>query len=121
MDLFIVMSENDVKLQHIVVAKIGIKLNKGVNCKTKTRPCILWPENARSNCKRQLHRIVLVECTWLAIYCYSYHYHVFSAGNRYFCMNLFIDHVIVDLIVLKLGASCGNLVQRLVRLQLWGK
>ena len=32
--------------------------NKGENCKTKTRPGILWPEKARSNCMRQLHRIV---------------------------------------------------------------
>ena len=29
-------------------------------------------------------------------------------------MNLFIDQVIVDLIVLKLEDSCGNLVHRLV-------
>ena len=28
--------------------------NKGGNCKTKTRPGILWLERARSNCARQL-------------------------------------------------------------------
>ena len=32
----------------------------------------------------------------------------FSAGSLYFCMTLLIDQVIVDLVVLKLIASCGN-------------
>ena len=60
------------------------------------------PEKARSNCMRQLHRIVIVKCTRLAVYCYSCHHCRFSAGIHYFCMNLLIDQVVVDLIVLNL-------------------
>ena len=72
--------------------RIGI-LNKEGNCKRKTRPGILRPEKARNSCTRQLHRIVLVICTRLAVYCYSKHHHGFSAGNLYFCINLLIDQV----------------------------
>ena len=66
---------------------------------TKTRRGILRPEKARDNCTRNLHRIVLVKCTRVAVHCYSSHYHGFYAGNLYFSMNLLIDQVIVDLIM----------------------
>ena len=73
----------------------------GENCKTKSRPGRLRPKKARKDCARQLHRIVLVKCTLLAVHCYSSHDSGFSASNIYFCMKLLIDQVIVDLLVLK--------------------
>ena len=72
---FIKMKITDVyilnDINFIYTHMVFIALNKGEDCKTKTRPGILWPEKARSNCTRQLHRIVFVECTWLAVYCCS--------------------------------------------------
>ena len=43
-------------------------------CKAKARSGILRREKARNNCTRQLHRIVLLKCTQLAVHCYSCHY-----------------------------------------------
>ena len=53
-------------------------------------------------------------------FCYSQHYHgFFSAGNRYFCMKLFIDQFIVDLKIVKLVDSCGNLVHEQALCAMW--